>query len=429
MTTLTEGSRLKGRSGASYTVLKLAGEGGQARVYQGEAKDGTPVALKVLREDSMPPWAFETRTRWLIGQELHDLLPYLCTPFDELIMDRSLGHVSPWAPGVLMEDWLQNTAANVLVNLHVAEGLCLQQRILGEQVCIGHGDFQPRNLIVDPLDPGHPISLFDFDNYFRLAGDLPPGNAWGAPNHRAPELVRALQSGEPAHPTEASERFALAVLLHRVLYRRSPFQMDQSSEESSEGDDFLAGRWLGAPERFSPTDAQRLGGYPVGWQGITNPAVESLFRRGLSAEPSVRPAAGEWVRVLSEAMEHVISCPNCGEQSIATTVKVNCWSCGRRYPVPALLCADGRQIVLSDTRMDLGRERLRASKCVSNCHVVVERRGAESYLTSLGRNGTYVFADAGWQRVPDRVGASPLLLREGMRLRMADAEFMVVIAA
>jgi serine/threonine protein kinase len=430
MTTLKEGTRLQGRSGKSYTVLNLAGEGGQARVYQGQAMDGTLVALKVLRDDSMPVWAFEKRTRWLIGQELHDLSPCLCTPFDELIfLDRSLGHVSPWAPGVLMETWLQNTAANVLVNLHVAKGLCLQQMILGDQVCIGHGDFQPRNVIVDAVDPGIPIFLFDFDNFFRSAADLPPGNAWGAPNHRAPELVRALKDGEPTHPTEASERFALAVVLHRILYRRSPFQMDESSGGSSEGEDFLAGRWLGAPERFGPKETEKFGGYPVGWQGITNPAIESLFRRGLSSEPSTRPAAREWVRVLSEAMEHVLACPTCGEQTIATSAKVSCWSCGRCYPVPALRCSDGRHIILSDARMNLGRERLRAGKYVSNCHVVVERRGAESYLTSLGRNGTYVFADTGWQRVPDRAGASPLLLREGMRLRMADVECTVIVAA
>jgi serine/threonine-protein kinase len=246
-----------------YKVESLVGVGGMGKVYKATARDGTPVALKLVKADLARDETFRRRfsREARIAQTVrnphvvavrdtgeHEGRPYLVAQFiDGVALDHRL------AEGRL------DLASTVRICAQVADGL----QALWEAGMV-HRDVKPANILLDLAGKAY---ITDFGLAKDSQGSVltRPGQALGSMDYMSPEQIR----GEPV--TGASDTYSLACVVFECVCGRPPFAghegmrvlwahlQDEPPDLSAEGIEFPPGfgRALNAALRKEPTERPR----------------------------------------------------------------------------------------------------------------------------------------------------------------------------
>jgi hypothetical protein len=150
---------------------------------------------------------------------------------------------------------------------------------------------------------------------------------------------------------------------------------------------------------------------------VLNADLARLFRSALSLEPAKRPSPDIWKNELGKAFTSIYCCPACGGPCVVDVSKRACPLCKRPFPHLVLRTADGKVISLERGSVSIGRSELGGSVKVSVLQAVFRRVGPETWVESLGSNGSYRWTGTAWVRLPER---RPILIQQGDRLRLGD---------
>ncbi len=199
-----------------FMIDSLVGVGGMGKVYRATAADGTPVALKLVKDDLARDETFRRRFRReaRIAQTVRNPhvvsvretgeeegIPYLAAEFIE---------------GTALDEKLESEgrldlATTVTICTHVAEGL----QALWEAGIV-HRDVKPANILLDRAGQAY---ITDFGLAKDSAGTVltRPGQPLGSMDYMPPEQIR----GEPV--TGAADIYSLGCVVFECVHGRPPF--------------------------------------------------------------------------------------------------------------------------------------------------------------------------------------------------------------
>ena len=209
-----------------YLLQRLVAEGGMARVFlacRTDAPMGKPVALKVIRP------ALDSREVVLRFEQERHILQGLDHPFIVALLDA--GSTSTGAPFVVMEFveghtidvYCDSQALDVASRVALFASVCSAVRYAHERGVI-HRDLKPGNILVEK--DGTP-KLLDFGIAKLLR---PPAEAINLTRTGRRLLTPAYASPEQitgGRITEATDVYALGMVLHQLLTGSLPYQADR----------------------------------------------------------------------------------------------------------------------------------------------------------------------------------------------------------
>lgn len=413
---LDTGQKIR-NAGCVYQVVRPAGVGGEGYAYEAIDLDRGDQWLLKRFHDHHDPQVSVRRTQYLIDQNLEIRCPLLTPPATLISPNGSrrwCGYVARYRAGEPLSDWLAVPEVNFLDNLQLAVALVHGIDTM-HQVGLSHGDIHPRNVIVLQIDDVLVPYWIDHDNF--NADGIEPSRAWGTLEYIAPEGRLAMVRSEPYPPDISADLFSLTCLLHETLQRRHVAAGHDQDPETFHRT-MISGIWMQDPS-LGRIDHETMGGLS---NVVINASIARLFRRGLSLERDARPSASEWKSALLQTADQVYHCPTCGYPNLVDGSKHRCPSCALPYPVLAIQTPDAGPIVIDQATVSVGRNQLPSPR-VSQKHAVLRRIGPETWLDSIGRNGTYRMAhDGSWIRLPDE---HRHLVEAGDRLRFADVEVRI----
>ena len=408
---IPNGKIVKSDSGRRIRADGFIAAGGQGEAYWAtDLKCGQRGVLKAFHQRFADGDTL-TRIRFLVAQNLAAACPVLCAPTDILSTGPLLGHFSPFAPGQPLEAILEKPDYTFLEGLQLSLGLAHALALMHRRG-ISHGDLRAQNLIVNRAGTALQASLIDFDNF--NASTVPPPPMAGESLYMAPELSDALAHSRVVAPDFYTDRFSLGVLMHEIILLRHVAAGADDSEAHFQKA-MRSGRWLQDPAGPDKRVAG-LGGYPV---EVLNTNMARLFRFALSLEPAARPSPDVWESAIGKALGTVNRCPRCGGPCLIDVSKSVCPLCGTPFPHLGLAVAGGKTISLDRGTVRVGRDDIGGSMKVSHLHAVFHRVGPETWIESLGSNGSYRWTGSAWARLPDK---QPILVQEGDILLLGDVE-------
>jgi serine/threonine protein kinase len=259
-----------------YQIDSLVGVGAMGKVYRATDGEGTPVALKLVKQDLARDETFKRRFRReaRIAQTVrnphvvavrdtgeHDGLPYLAAQFIEgIALDRKLE----------LEGRLE-LATTVRICTQVADGL----QALWEAGMV-HRDVKPGNILID-LDGKAYITDFGLAKDSQGTALTRPGQALGSIAYMPPEQIR----GDTV--TGAADTYSLGCVVFECLYGRPPFADRQGM------------RVLWAHLQDEPPD-------PSAERTDITPEFAQALNAALRKEPAERPATSvDFARSLAQA--------------------------------------------------------------------------------------------------------------------------------
>jgi eukaryotic-like serine/threonine-protein kinase len=215
-----------------FLIVRFIAKGGMGEVYEAEDRflQGVHVALKTI----LPHIADEPALRQRFEQEV--LLarevshPNLCPIYDIFRCEQPPGNflflTMKLLPGETLAARLRGTAT-----ISTAEGLAILKQMAAGLAAIHaagiiHRDIKPNNIMLDGTGAEVRVCITDFG--LARAHEADPslsgkGLVAGTPDYMAPELYL----GRP--PSQASDLFALGVVLHEIFARQKPVVSPDSS--------------------------------------------------------------------------------------------------------------------------------------------------------------------------------------------------------
>lgn len=397
------GTVLFDATGRSYRVLRKLGEGGQGVAYAVEdertraevvAKINHPKAstpVDVARLDALCDLALSTRSA------------ALCAPMSRLRDRHGVGSIQRMARGVALATLYENPTYTLQQGLMIAAALTRAVATL-EAAGLAHGDLSSNNILVHWNGTFFESNLIDFEN--AVIPGAPAPTFLGQEPFLAPEL--AITGGAP---TLESDRFALAVVLHQLLYLRHPFAaVPAANQDPSSYVEFLkTATWVEDP--MAARVVAQTEGRPV---GVLSRDLQALFRSALEVDPARRPAAERWTKLLERALYHLFACDSCGQGCVNEKTRVRCPWCGASVPSFAFHI-NGRLVPIVGTYTTIGRAKIGGDEKISREHLRFEREGFALRVRCLSANGAAVQTDEGWVELKEgeELGVSP-----GMWLRI-----------
>ncbi|MFL5828727.1 MAG: serine/threonine-protein kinase [Solirubrobacteraceae bacterium] len=248
-----------------YQITALIGVGGMGKVYRATGSDGTPVALKIVKDDLARDETFRRRFRReaRIAQTVHN--PHVVPVHDTGEFDELPYLAAQFIEGTVLE---QKLAREGKLSLPVAARICAQ---VAEgldalwQAGMVHRDVKPANILLDQAQTAY---ITDFGLAKDSAGTVltRPGQPLGSMDYMPPEQIR----GDPV--TGAADTYSLGCVAFECLAGRPPF----SDREGM--------RVLWAHLQDEPPDlvAERPD-LPAG--------VAAVIRQALAKQPADRPAS------------------------------------------------------------------------------------------------------------------------------------------
>jgi serine/threonine-protein kinase len=248
-----------------YQITALIGVGGMGKVYRATAADGTPVALKIVKDDLARDETFRRRFRReaRIAQTVHN--PHVVPVRDTGELDELPYLAARFIEGTVLEDKLAREGRlglGVVVRIcaEVAEGLDALWH-----AGMVHRDVKPANILLDRDETAY---ITDFGLAKDSGGTVltRPGQPLGSMDYMPPEQIR----GDPV--TGAADTYSLGCVVFECLAGRPPFADREGM------------RVLWAHLQDEPPDLRALlPDLPGG--------VASVVRRALAKQPEERPAS------------------------------------------------------------------------------------------------------------------------------------------
>jgi len=274
---------------ARFDVREKIGEGGFARVFRAlDRRTGTPVALKVLKDDYLQDPEVLARFRREVYAVAAIANPHIVALHDFGIEGDLVYLATEFVDGGTLRDAMRTrTFSNeevLAIVSQIAEALGAAH---GRDIV--HRDLKPENVLLASGAGGAPrVKVVDFgvaklaevERELGLAPVSRAGVSFGTPQYMAPEQIR----GEATGP--GVDRFALAVIAYELLAGAVP--------------------WLGeAPhETFVRVTRERPPPIPrarAPW--LTRRRLDRFFARALAKDPARRPPDGDaLVRELDRAL-------------------------------------------------------------------------------------------------------------------------------
>jgi serine/threonine protein kinase len=420
---ITTGNPLIGRTISSpyhaYEVLQEIGGGSQGDCYIAIQKStNARVVLKLFHWGMINDQTWR-RIRFLTDLRLFEITPSLVAPIDmiDLPDQNLLGYVMFFIPFAKSLSEQLSEPLSLLESIEMAIQLAHSGCLLHENG-ISHGDYHLDNALITEVNGIRQLRLIDLDNFWATGQPEPP--CLGERDHYAPEL----RSAHVKHPNIQSDLFALSVMMHALLLRKDPYEAWADTVDA--GNALRAqGGWLYDPAILDPAKEPQEG-FPA---RILNAELCSLFRRGLSADPGIRPSALAWRGALLKALHQVVVCEHCGSQLISdsSTAAKGCPMCEQSFRVLALSGAFGT-ISLEKSVTIVGRVDLGGNQSVSTRHAAIHRVGPEYRIEDLGSlNGIWRLTPSnGWVRLQTGpfINQKPLI-QAGDRLRFGGVDVVV----
>jgi tetratricopeptide (TPR) repeat protein len=215
-----------------FLVVRFIAKGGMGEVYEAEDRflQGVHLALKTIRPDIAGDSDLQQRFErevLLARQVIH---PNLCPIYDIFHCDQPspsfLFLTMKLLPGETLAARLQG-----LVPISVEEGLAILKQVAAGLVAIHeagivHRDIKPNNIVLDGAGAEVRVYITDFglarahEAETTLFGK---GMVAGTPGYIAPELMLGHA------PSQASDLFALGVVLHEIFTGRKPAESPDNS--------------------------------------------------------------------------------------------------------------------------------------------------------------------------------------------------------
>ena len=196
------------------------GEGGMGTVYYGVTEDGTPVAVKTIRDAQLGK--AEARSRF--EREILALGMVQGPRIAALIDSCQPGEMPPWLAveyiqGLTLKEYVEDKGP-LTGTMGAALGLLLAEALTAiHQVGLLHRDFKPANII---LGRDGPIVIdFGLVGLLDEAGDITTtGERLGTPACMAPEQVNSARDLPPATDVYALGATLTFALTGHYLYQR-----------------------------------------------------------------------------------------------------------------------------------------------------------------------------------------------------------------
>jgi tetratricopeptide (TPR) repeat protein/tRNA A-37 threonylcarbamoyl transferase component Bud32 len=214
-----------------FVILRFIAKGGMGEVYEAEDSflQGVHVALKTIlpqiADDPALRQRFEREV--LLAREVSH--PNLCPIYDIFHCEQPpdfLFLTMKLLAGETLASRLRRTTS-----LSIAEGLAILKQMAAGVAAIHaagiiHRDIKPNNIMLDGIGPEVRLCITDFG--LARAHEAEPsllgkGLVAGTPDYIAPELYQ----GQP--PSQATDLFALGVVLHEVFTGQKPVRAPDSS--------------------------------------------------------------------------------------------------------------------------------------------------------------------------------------------------------
>jgi serine/threonine protein kinase len=207
---------LLGTMVGEYRIESVLGIGGMGRVYRATSKDGTPVALKLVKFDLAGDQIFRRRFDREVRIALRVSHPSVVPVLDAGEHEGVPFLVQTLITSGTLEDRLK---AQGPLSLELAVPLCTQVAGGLDAVYAAglvHRDVKPANILLDDEGCAH---ITDFGLSKDLQGSVltRPGQALGSMDYMAPEQIR----GDAV--TAATDVYALACVMFESLTGAPPF--------------------------------------------------------------------------------------------------------------------------------------------------------------------------------------------------------------
>ena len=261
----------------AYRVESVLGIGAMGIVYRATARDGTNVALKMIKRDYARDKTFQRRfeREARIAQTIRN--PHVVPVLDVGTHDGIPYMVAQFVDGSSLEQRLRrekrlDVPATVRICVQIANGL---EAIAAAGTV--HRDVKPANILLDSVGRAYITDFGLAKDSQGTTGLTLPGQALGSLDYMSPEQIR----GEPV--SAATDVYALGCVVYECLQGQPPFADRQGM------------RVLWAHLHDVPPDPC------AGGRDVT-PALAAAVRVAMRKEPSERPgSSSEYARSLCKA--------------------------------------------------------------------------------------------------------------------------------
>lgn len=340
MAELTSGTKIKLRNGATCTVKKELGRGGQGIVYLVDYQ-GKDYALKWYTQNFKNENAFYENLEKNVkygSPSPNFLWPEAVTEYS----NGSFGYLMKLRPAGYEEIGMFMLAkvrfSSVKALLDACLQICSSYQLL-HQRGYSYQDMNDGNFFINPKT-GH-VLICDNDNVAPHGTNM--GIA-GKSGYMAPEIVEGKKM-----PDIYTDYFSLAVILFILIYVNRPFDGAKALScpcMTTKAEKMLNG--LNCVFILDPTDASNrpvkgvhtnvIQRWPL-FPKILNDAFQRTFSKDAIHNPTHRVMCKEWQNILVQVRALYAKCPKCGKETFhRTDGNTTCLECRQIFAkVPVLV--------------------------------------------------------------------------------------------
>ena len=309
--------------GVTYTVKDLLGEGGQGEVYL--VNDGSnSYAFKYYKETPETDFKYNLKNNIKKGPPASTFLwPKKYVEFD----DGSCGYLMDIRPSDYVSFVSYLTGKNPFKDLKTKLSWCIELtksfKLLHEKG-FSYQDLNDGSFFLNPNNGR--LLICDNDN---VSADKTNLGILGKMRYMAPEIVRGdkdRMTGERQMPDTHSDRFSLAIILFLTLCLGNPFEgevlkkhvlVDEEAEYEMFGKNpiYIYNQHDTSNRPIKGYHTAVLNHYPY-LPSYIKEAFHKTFTDGLKDRENSRTTEIEWLRLLVQYRDELITCPHCGKEYI-----------------------------------------------------------------------------------------------------------------
>jgi len=204
-----------------YKIVRLIGQGGMARVYEGiHIHLGKRVAIKILNEELVRKTSirkrFENEAKIMADLEHPNIVKIL----DYIEKDNLLAIVMELLQGQTLTDYIKRKGALNKSEINKIFLQVLDAFHLAHRKGIIHRDIKPSNIYLE-THRNNNVKILDFGIAKLLSSDLSmtsTGTQMGSPLYMSPEQVK-----DSSHITHLSDIYSLGVVLYHMVSGKPPY--------------------------------------------------------------------------------------------------------------------------------------------------------------------------------------------------------------